>query len=326
MRTDPRPSLRRRRPRPRDFHRRAAFHQPLQRSRPGLFRRRRNREFTTELSRLRNSFVIARNTAFTFKDKKLDAKAIGKELGVRYILEGSVQRNGNRVRVNAQLIDAESGAHLWADRFDEDVVDLFRLQDEVVARLARTLQIELINAEAQRSLHDRPQNPDAVGLTMRGWARFNQAFTKANRYAALGLFEQASTLDPANADALAGAAFVDAADYANGWYDRSPDLYARAVQRANQAILLDPDEARAHHQSAPDHVQSKAERCGVGERDHFRGEGITSLRPQFCRGLPPDGRRRGLARTPRAGDVGSQAGHEDQSAGLIYWRLVYGNG
>src|SRR5208283_3568359 len=110
---------------------------------------------TTELSRIRNSFVIARNTAFTFKGKNLDAKAIGKELGVRYVLEGSVQRDANRVRVNAQLIDAESGAHLWADRFEDDVVDLFKLQDEVVARLARTLQVELVNAEAQRSLHDR---------------------------------------------------------------------------------------------------------------------------------------------------------------------------
>ena len=137
---------------------------------------------TTELSRLHNSFVIARNTAFTFKDKNLDAKAIGKELGVRYVLEGSVQRDANRVRVNAQLIDAESGAHLWADRFEEDVVDLFKLQDEVVARLARTLQIELVNAEAQRSLHDRPRNPDAVDLTMRGWALFNQSFTKANQH------------------------------------------------------------------------------------------------------------------------------------------------
>ena len=95
---------------------------------------------TTELSRLHNSFVIARNTAFTFKGKSIDAKAIGKELGVRYVLEGSVQRDANRVRVNAQLIDAESGAHLWADRFEDDVVDLFKLQDEVVARLARSFK------------------------------------------------------------------------------------------------------------------------------------------------------------------------------------------
>src|SRR6202044_215313 len=91
---------------------------------------------TTELSRIRNSFVIARNTAFTYKGKTADAKAIGKELGVRYVLDGSVQRDRNRVRVNAQLIDGESGAHLWADRFEEDVADLFKLQDEVVARIA----------------------------------------------------------------------------------------------------------------------------------------------------------------------------------------------
>ena len=146
---------------------------------------------TTELSRLHNSFVIARNTAFTFKGKNIDAKAIGKELGVRYVLEGSVQRDANRVRVNAQLIDAESGAHLWADRFEEDVVDLFKLQDEVVARLARTLQVELVNAEAQRSLHDRPRNPDAIDLTMRGSAVLNQSFNKANRHKALDLFAQA---------------------------------------------------------------------------------------------------------------------------------------
>ena len=90
---------------------------------------------TIELSRIRNSFVIARNTAFSFKGKNVDAREIGRELGVRYVLEGSVQRDGTRVRVNAQLIDAGSGAHLWADRFEEDVADLFKLQDQVVARL-----------------------------------------------------------------------------------------------------------------------------------------------------------------------------------------------
>ena len=205
---------------------------------------------TTELSRIRNSFVIARNTAFTFKGKNLDAKAIGKELGVRYVLEGSVQRDQNRVRVNAQLIDAESGAHLWADRFEEDVADMFKLQDEVVARLARTLQIELVNAEAQRSLHDRPRNPDAMDLTMRGLAFLNQTLAKAPSYEARGLFEQALNADPADADALAGAARIDALDYSQGWSDQSVDLYARAMQRANQALLLDPDQATAHFTKA----------------------------------------------------------------------------
>ena len=164
---------------------------------------------TTDLSRLHNSFVIARNTAFTFKGKSLDARAIGKDLGVRYVLEGSVQRDANRVRVNAELIDAESGAHLWADRFDEDVVDLFKLEDDVVERLARALQVELVNAEAQRSLHDRPRNPDAVDLTMRGLSLLNQSYSKATRFGARDLFEQALNLDPANADALAGAAYVE---------------------------------------------------------------------------------------------------------------------
>jgi adenylate cyclase len=232
---------------------------------------------TTELSRLHNSFVIARNTAFTFKDKNLDAKAIGMELGVRYVLEGSVQRDANRVRVNAQLIDAESGAHLWADRFEDDVLDLFKLQDEVVARLARTLQLELINAEAQRSLHDRPRNPDAVDLTMRGWALFNQAFTKDNQHEALALFDQALTLDPTSADALAAAAFTEATSYANGWFDPSADPYARAMQRANQAILLDPDQAVAHLTKAL-LIMFKTKRDDAGSANEIISESEASLR------------------------------------------------
>jgi TolB-like protein len=123
---------------------------------------------TTDLSRIRNSFVIARNTAFTYKGEAIDAKAIGKELGVRYLLEGSVQRDQNRVRVNAQLIDAESGAHIWADRFEADMADLFKLQDQVVAQLANALRYELGMAEAAKA--SSVQNPDAIDLAMRGWA------------------------------------------------------------------------------------------------------------------------------------------------------------
>ena len=123
---------------------------------------------TTEISRIRNSFVIARNTAFTFKGKAVDAKEIGRELGVRYVLEGSVQRDQGRLRVNVQLIDAQSGAHIWADRFEEDVADLFKLQDEVVARLANSLGNELVKAEARGDR--RIANLDAFDLTMRGRA------------------------------------------------------------------------------------------------------------------------------------------------------------
>ncbi len=108
------------------------------------------RTLTTDLSRLSGAFVIARNTAFTFKGKNVDAREIGKELGVRYVLEGSVQRDAGRMRVNVQLIDAETGNHLWADRFDKPLADLFEMQDEIVARLANQLGTELISAEARR--------------------------------------------------------------------------------------------------------------------------------------------------------------------------------
>ena len=164
---------------------------------------------TTDLSRIRGSFVIARNTAFTFKGKNIDAKQIGKELGVRYVLEGSVQRDQGRVRVNAQLIDAASGAHLWADRFEEDVADLFKLQDEVVARLANSLGYELIKAEAEKSV--RSKNPDAIDLDMRGRALYLERYraganVKEITHAARALFEQALAIDPNDADALADVA------------------------------------------------------------------------------------------------------------------------
>ena len=115
---------------------------------------------TTDLSRIRGAVVIARNTAFTYKGKPLDVKRIGRELNVRYVLEGSVQRGGNRMRVNVQLIDAETGNHLWAERFDKPLADLFDVQDEIVARLANTLNAQLVAAEARRAdpepRHDGP--------------------------------------------------------------------------------------------------------------------------------------------------------------------------
>ncbi len=243
---------------------------------------------TTELSRLHNSFVISRNTAFTFKGKNLDAKAIGKELGVRYVLEGSVQRDQNRVLVNAQLIEAESDAQVWADQFEDDVADLFKLQDEVVVRLARTLQVELVNAEAQRSLHDRPRDPDAIDLTMRGLALLNQLATKTSSDEARALFEQALTLDPNNADALAGAARIDAVEAAFGSSNKSADLYARAMQRADQALLIDPSQARAHFTKAL-LIMFKARANDAASANEIIAEAEASLRanPSFPWGYWP---------------------------------------
>ena len=133
---------------------------------------------TTDLSRIRGSFVIGRNTAFTFKGKPVDLKQIGREMNVRYVLEGSVQRGGNRMRVNVQLIDAETGNHLWAERFDKPLGDLFDMQDEIVARLANQLGTELIAAEARRA--QEAPNPDSVDLYFQGLASFNQGITLEN--------------------------------------------------------------------------------------------------------------------------------------------------
>ena len=201
---------------------------------------------TTELSRLRNSFVMARNTAFTFKGKNLDAKEIGKELGVRYVLEGSVQRDQNRVRVNTQLVDAESGAHLWADRFEEDVADLFKLQDDVVARLGNTLGNELLKAEVEKS--NRSKNPATIDLDMHTWALLQQwPPTKENNIAARNLVEQALKIDPNDADALAGEAYTYFREWNEGWTDRDADYDEKVLDQVNRAIALAPDNLWAYY-------------------------------------------------------------------------------
>ena len=192
---------------------------------------------TTDLSRIRGSFVIARNTAFTYKGKSIDAKEVGKELGVRYVLEGSVQRDQNRVRVNAQLIDAESGAHMWADRFEADTADLFKLQDQVVAQLANALRYELGMAEATKAAGT--QNPDAIDLAMRGWAVMPHSMpSKDEADAARPFFEQALKIDPNNSEALAGKAQTNLFEYiyaprADADYD------ATILGPADRAIVLD---------------------------------------------------------------------------------------
>jgi adenylate cyclase len=200
---------------------------------------------TTDLSRIRNSFVIARNTAFTFKGKNIDTKEISKDLGVRYVLEGSVQRDQNRVRVNAQLIDGETGAHLWADRFEESITDLFKLQDQVVARLANTLGYELVKAEAQRSTHST--NPDAIDLMMRGWAAHWQPPTKESTASARDYFERAIKLDPQNAQAMVGLAYARLRASFYGWSTPAEDTYAAQLELLTKASAINPGYTFAYY-------------------------------------------------------------------------------
>ncbi|HEX4112369.1 MAG TPA: hypothetical protein VH020_07520 [Stellaceae bacterium] len=199
---------------------------------------------TTDLSRMAGMFVIGRNTAFTYKGKAVDLKQIGRELGVRYVLEGSVQRGGNRMRVNVQLIEAESGAHLWAERFDKPVADLFDMQDEIVARLARQLDTALLAAEARRA--EKSANPDSMDLYFQGMAD-RITLSPEGLAAAHGFFERALALDSANVDALAGLAITDMLFAAVLLADDSPARLVAGEQAALKALSLAPSHANAHY-------------------------------------------------------------------------------
>jgi TolB-like protein/class 3 adenylate cyclase len=199
---------------------------------------------TTDLSRLSGSFVIARNTAFTYKGKNVDAKEIGKELGVRYVLEGSVQRDQNQVRVNAQLIDAESGGHLWAERFDKPLADLFSMQDEIVASLASQLGVELITHEARRA--ERTPTPDSTDLYLQGMAWLNKGRNPDDIARAHDFFERALALDPDNLDAELGKTAADFQAVVNySVDDRTEQIHSIEV-KLNRVLSQSPNNAWAH--------------------------------------------------------------------------------
>ena len=201
---------------------------------------------TTDLSRIPGAFVIARNTAFAFKGKPVDARVIGRELGVRYMMEGSVQGGADRIRVNAQLIDTETGAHLWAERFDKSRGDIFEMQDEITTRLARTVGIELIAAEGRRAERERPDKMDAVDLAMRGWAILNQALSLRRGREACDLFDAALKLDDRNVEALIGLAFYHSYDV-RIFASTNRDEQLRIAEKAiTEALTLAPGNALAH--------------------------------------------------------------------------------
>jgi TolB-like protein/tetratricopeptide (TPR) repeat protein len=199
---------------------------------------------TTDLSRIRGAIVIARNTAFTFKGKAVDVKKLGSELNVRYVLEGSMQRGGNRLRVNVQLVDAETGNHLWAERFDKPVADLLDMQDEIVSRLANALDAELIAAEARRA--ELSSHPDAMDLVFRGSGWYNKGITPDSIAQARNFFEKAVALDPENVEAMVGLARVDAALAAAVMTDDYSARLNSAEATLIKALSLAPNHASAH--------------------------------------------------------------------------------
>jgi adenylate cyclase len=204
-------------------------------------------ELTTSLARIPASFVIARNTAYTYKGKPVDAKAIGKDLGVRYVLEGSVQPSSAQVRVNAQLIDADSGAHLWAEQFDTARADLLQMQDEIVTHLARAMEVRLTEVEAARLKRTPAANPDAEDLALQCQAAAQKAgFIGKEADAGYPLCEQALRIDPNNVHALTTLALRFHLPVNMGTSaDPEADL-KRAAELVSQALALDPTAAGPH--------------------------------------------------------------------------------
>jgi TolB-like protein/class 3 adenylate cyclase len=215
---------------------------------------------TTDLSRIRGAVVIARNTAFTFKGKALDVKTIGRELNVRYVLEGSVQRGGNRMRVNVQFIDSETGNHLWAERFDKPLADLFDMQDEIVARLAGALNAQLVAAEARRAEH--APNPDSMDLYFQGLAWLNRGRNPANVAQARSFFDRALTADPENVEALVGSASADANAGVLLFVTDPAAAFLAAEAKVTKALSLVPDDARGHMTLGLVYIYAKARRAG----------------------------------------------------------------
>jgi adenylate cyclase len=203
-------------------------------------------DLTTDLSHIPGSFVIGRNTASTYKGKAVDAKEIGRELGVRYVLEGSVRSVGEATEVNAQLISTETGTHVWADRFEGERSKLGELQVDFVARLANSLGVELVKAEDLRAMRERPNNPNAVDLAIRGAAVWAKGFAGANVDEAIGDFEHALQLDPGYMTAKIGLA--------EGLIERATGLRAgnetvdvpRAEALVDSVLSEYPDSARGH--------------------------------------------------------------------------------
>jgi TolB-like protein len=221
---------------------------------------------TTDLSRIRVSFVIGRHTAFTYKGKAVDLKQIGRELNVCYALEGSVQRGGNRLRVNVQLVDTETGSHLWADRFDKPIADLFDMQDEIVSRLANALDAQLIAAEARRAEHSL--RPCAIDLYFQGMARWNKSGTPAQMLQARSFFERALELDPNNVESLVGIAAIDMAIASLFLGDDAHERVATAETALIKALALAPQHALAHMFLGTVRLVSHHAAQGIAECEH----------------------------------------------------------
>jgi adenylate cyclase len=199
-------------------------------------------DLTTDLSRIPDLVVLSRNTAFTYRDKRTDTRQIGRELNVRYVLQGSVRRSGNRIRVNTQLIDTDTDIHIWAERFDHTTDDLFALQDEATSQIAVALNLELTDAEARRPT----DHPDALDYILRGRAVLYRGSTPQNFYEAIQLSEKALALDPGSIGGQALMARALIGRVLEQMTDSVEQDIARAAELVEQTLAKSPRHALAH--------------------------------------------------------------------------------
>jgi adenylate cyclase len=234
-------------------------------------------EITTALSHFRWLFVIARNSSFTYKGRAVDVKQVGRELGVRYALEGSIRKAGNRVRVSAQLVDAINGHHVWAQRYDRELAGIFALQDDITERVVTALEPQLYAAEGIRAKRKQPERLDAWECVVRALSCINSR-SQHDYSMALELLERAIALDRGYAQAYALFAYVTGLQVLYGWKAREIGL-ARALDAAQRAVVLDDDDAWAHFALGFVYGMTKMAKEAVAEYERALG-----LNPNFALG------------------------------------------
>lgn len=241
-------------------------------------------DVTTDLSRLSDTAVISPATAFTYKGKPVDPREIGREFGVRYLLEGSIRKAGMKVQTNAQLVYTHTAAHIWADRFDNELANLSELQDAITGRIASSLHIQLVKAESRRAIAERPSDPDAIDLRLRAVALLNMSLTPENALAARRYLQESLRLNPQAADSWSQLASVLINDYLSHWNEAkdsaesAKDLLRRAGEAVQEALKIDPTIALAHH---VDGFVRRAKGDHQGALDAF--DRAIQLDPNFAR-------------------------------------------
>jgi adenylate cyclase len=202
-------------------------------------------DIITALSLWRSFPVIARNSTFFYKGQSPDVRKIASDLGARYVLEGSVRRSGNRVRVTGQLIDAETGHHVWAERYDRELDDIFALQDEMAHRIAAIIEPAIAIAEQKRAATRKPNDLDAWDCCLRGYAHIYHPSKEGNELARK-MFNRAIEIDPNYANAWTGLAYTYARDVRFGWFDNRDQSIELIFEAARRAIALDESDSDAH--------------------------------------------------------------------------------